>query len=292
MRSICAMYLTVSALAGVLLCSCRTLGGQPRSPFDQTQIDKRSSAFDKDRFDNCMTALQKKADDADQCRNSLITDQLDVIDYVYNQFKVSVFKTSGLVDITGDLLSGALSGASTITGGQQAKTVLSGIATVITGSKSSIDKNLFLQQSAHVLIGRMDALRIAALKPIRVGLLQPSTNYPVWQAVRDVQSYLSAGSLGAAITDIENNSGKAAADANEATQQQITEKYGADSNTYLLAAFWLPDGHTVNQKNQTALEQEMAALKVPSTVHITDFLNTPTYAKERARAVTDLKLSQ
>jgi hypothetical protein len=272
------------SILSLSMCACQTIGGQPRYPFyTQEQIKDLVTAFDKKTIDDCMELEEET------CRNKVINSQLEVIDSTYRSFKQSVSEVSGGVGITGDILSGVLSGASTVTNGAHAKSVLSAISTVITGGKTSIDSNLFLKQSAHVLIGRMDALRVKALLPIRQGLLQTADKYPLWQALRDVESYITASSISAAITDIEQNSGTVKNAAEDATQSIVTEKFGGDDNSDLLRDFWMPDGK-VNSENQTKIREEMRKAKIDDSVSIAFFLNAAKYADARATAVKNLNL--
>lgn len=285
MISVNPKWTWILLILSLSLYGCQTVGGQPQYPFyTAAQVKDLVKAFDKAPIDECI------ASEEDECRNQIINSQIELIDFSYRSFKQSVSTTSGAVNITGDILSGALSAASTVTNGVHAKSVLSAISTVITGGKSSIDSNLFLQQSAHVLVGRMDALRVKALIPIREGLLQSAEKYPLWQALRDVESYLSAGSIGAAITDIEHNSGEAKNEAEDATQSIVTDKFGGDDNSDLLRSFWMPTGK-IDTGNQAKIREEMKKAKINDSVSIAFFLFSEKYAEARATAVDNLGLN-
>jgi hypothetical protein len=286
MTSSILRHLGVIALAGICLTACQTLSGQPQYQFySAAQLDERLVEFDKAKIDDC---LKSTGGDATVCRDRIVNSQLEVIDFAYRSFTQAISQTSGSVDITGDILAAALSGASTVASVSRAKTVLSGIATVITGGKASIDKNLFLQQAAHVMIGRMDALRAKALGVIRTSQLKPAEQYSLWQALRDVQAYIEAGSFGAAITDIEKNSGAVKTETQDTTQQ-IIESYGPDDNTKLLRDFLLQDGK-VNPDDQKQIREEMKKANVSDDVSITVFIYAAKYAAARATAVKDLNL--
>jgi hypothetical protein len=281
-------YICIIALASLALSACQTIGGQPRYPFyTPTQIGDLVKAFDNKTIHDC---LQLRGADATACRDEIVNEQLEVIDFAFRTFKRQILETSGGVDITGDLLAGALSGASTVATATRAKSIFSGIATVITGGKTSIDKNLFLQQTAHVLVGRMDALRDKAMVALRAGQTQTADKYPLWQALRDINIYLEAGSFGAAITDIEQNSGKKKDDAQHAAQSFVTELFGADENSKTLRKFWMPDGHEVDAGKQDLLQAEMTKVGVDDGISIGLFLNAAKYAKAREQAVQDLNL--
>jgi hypothetical protein len=278
------------SLVFLSLSACQTIGGQPRYPFyTPAQIDTLAMAFDQKTIHDCFEKPDAAARTA--CRDEIVNDQLEVIDFAYRTFTREISQTSGTVDITGDILAAALSGASTVATATRAKTILSGIATVVTGGKTSIDRNLFLQQAAHVLIGRMDALRDKARVPIRAGQTQTDDDYPLWQALRDINTYLEAGSFGAAITDIERNTANVKEDAQQAAQSVVTEPFGADANTKILRKFWMPDGHKINPDNQAKLQVEMKKTGVPDGLSMALFLNAAKYAGARATAVKDLNLT-
>ena len=277
------------SLACLSLSACQTIGGQPKYPFyTQDQIGSLVKAFDQQTIHDCFEKADAAARTA--CRDEIVNDQLEVIDFTYRTFTREISETSGAVNITGDILAAAMSGASTVATATRAKSIFSGIATVITGGKTSIDKNLFLEQAAHVLLGRMDALRDQALVPIRAGQTRSADDYPLWQALRDINTYLEAGSFGAAITDIEKNTANVKDDAQQAAQIMVTESFGADANTLILRKFWMPDGHKVDAGNQPKLLAEMKKLNVPDGLSIALFLNAAKYAGERTTAVKDLNL--
>ena len=280
----------IVALASLSLSACQTMGGQPRYPFyTPAQVDGLVMAFDKNTIHQC---FEKSGAAATACRDEIVNDQLEVIDFAFRTFTRQILETSGGVDIAGDILAGALSGASTVATATRAKSIFSGIATVITGGKTSIDKNLFIQQTAHVLIGRMDALREKAMVPIRAGQTQTADEYPLWQALRDINTYLAAGSFGAAVTDIEQNSATVKNDAEQAAQSIVTESFGADANTKLLREFWMPGGHKVDAAKQAELLAEMKKAGVDDGISVGMFLNAAKYARARALAVQDLNLKQ
>lgn len=281
-------YFCIIALASLGLSACQTIGGQPRYPFyTQNQLNDLLKAFDDKTIHDCLHALGAGRT---VCRDEIVNQRLEVIDFAFRTFKRQILTTSGGVDITGDLLAGALSGASTVATATRAKSIFSGIATVITGGKTSIDKNLFLQQTAHVLVGRMDALRDKAMVSIRLGQTLTADKYPLVQALRDINIYLEAGSFGAAITDIEQNTGKKKDDAQQAAQSVVTESFGADANSELLTNFWMPDGFKVDSAKQDLLQAEMKKAGVDDGANIVLFLNAKKYAKAREQAVQDLKL--
>src|SRR5258708_2504394 len=280
--------LCIISLARLARSGCQTIGGQPKYPFyTPAQIDGLVMAFDKDTIHQC---FQKTGAAATACRDEIVNDQLEVIDFAFRTFKRQILETSGGVDIAGDILAAAMSGASTVATATRAKSIFSGIATVITGGKTSIDKNLFLQQTARVLVGRMDALRDKAMVPLRAGQTQTADDYPLWQALRDINIYLEAGSFGAAVTDIEQNTATVKNDAQEAAQSVVTESFGADSNTKILRKFWMPDGRKIDADNRAKLQAEMKKTGVDDGVSITMFLNAAKYAAARATAVQDLNL--
>jgi TPR repeat protein len=72
----------------------------------------------------------------------------------------------------------------------------------------------------------------------------------------------------------------------------MTDMVQEDTNTAILRAFWMPDGHKTNPINQTKLLAAMKRAGVEDGVSIALFLNAAKYDGARATAVQDLNLKK
>lgn len=269
------------ALASLALCACQTFGGQPPRPFDTNKIlDELRPSFDKQQIDAC------SARETDACRNAIVTEQIRAIDIVFSEYERVVLKTAEGINVTGDATVAILGAAGTVTGGTQAKSILAALSSAVTGTKGAFDKNVYFQNSIQVLIGRMRALRKGVLADVRKNLLQPHDKYPLSQALFDVESYFVAGTIVAAVSDIEKNSKEKSDQADQEMQKTLELSYGADSNSVLLRAFWRPNG-PVDADRDKQLRNWIDS-NVLKGLDPASFINAKEYADPRKKAVQDL----
>jgi hypothetical protein len=264
--------------ATISLCACQTFGGQPPRPFDtQAQIKTLASKFDASTISNCK---------GQECRDDIVLGQVRAIDLVFSEFERDVLKTSEQINVIGDSVIAILGAAGTVTGGESAKSILAAISTSVTGTKGAFDKNVYFQKSAHVLIGRMRALRKEALVPIRTGILQPADKYPLSQALLDVESYFVAGTVPSAVLDIDKGSEDKKTEAEDKVQDMLTLSYGDDDNSTLVRAFWKPNG-AVDPLRDKQL-REWISTNVLKGLDPATFIDAAAYSEARKRAVAAL----
>jgi hypothetical protein len=269
-------------LAMLPLGACQTISGQPRLPYDaKHHLDDLATYFDRKTIDACI------GNETDVCRNQIVNGQIEAFETVANEFEREVASESGEVNVVGDTLSSALSAAGAIAAPAQSKTVFAALASFVTGGKASLDKNLYFQQSALAVLGRMEALREKALLPIRKGLLEDHATYPLIQALFDVRNYMRSGSVGAAITDIEQTSATEEEVAEENVQDIVTRRYGADANTDILRQYWKPNGKDVDPQRRDKLVEFLRANQLAG-LDIVTFLNSADFAELRKKAVAEL----
>ena len=102
-----------------------------------------------------------------------------------------------------------LSGAGAVLVPATTKGILAAISGFVTGGKASIDKNLLFDKTVLVMLGRMDALRKAALVTVQTGLKSTEwKSYPLSEALVDVEAYYAAGTIPSAINNINADTGE------------------------------------------------------------------------------------
>jgi hypothetical protein len=273
-RAACHLCLGLLVLSFL---GCKTLGGQPQLPYDPArQIKELSVEFDKKTCDECH---------ARDCRNRIVTSQLRAINLLFNQFERAIAEESGKIGMVGDIMVAAFSGAGTIVGGAHSKSVMAALSAFTGGTQTAIQKNLFYQKSSDVLLGRMRALRKQALVPILAGMQRSFDEYPLSQALLDVDIYVAAGSLQSAIIDIDGATKEQNQQADESIQEVASGTYGPDAESDSLRKIWKPDGHTVDPDHKLRKWMDAHDLK---DVTIPDLLNWRKYAAARKEAVKAL----
>jgi len=136
-------------------------------------------------------------------RDRIITTLMFLIDQGYEQFTYDLYTSRAHTNVFMDMSVLGLTGAATVTGGESAKTLLAAIATLVEGSRLSIDKNLFFEQASPVLIATMTAVRESTALRINSRLSENNTlDYTLTMALSDVLAYYQAGTVPAAIAQL------------------------------------------------------------------------------------------
>jgi hypothetical protein len=271
----------LAAFVLISLSACQTFGGQPPRPYETGPVlTNLASRFQQEIIDDCLT---QSGDAHRACRDKIILGQVRAIDIVFVEYEKALQRLAEKVNVAGDSIISVLGAAGAVVNGDQTKSILSALSAAVTGTKGSVEKNLYLKQTSHALIGRMRALRKEALVPIRQGLLQPPDKYPLSQAIFDVESYFSAGTLPAALTDIEQASAEKNKTAEEEVQSTIQATFGVDDNTVTIRNFVRPGGK-VDAERVRALHEWLGS-NVEKGLDWATLANAKEYAEARRKAL-------
>lgn len=134
-----------------------------------------------------------------ELRNRLISYCIWLADEDFNRYVTKFSHNQAVLGLFADWSSLAMSGASAIA---TPAAVFGGIATGIQGAHASYDKNILNQQSRSAIILKMQALRQEKLIEIYQSEQLPDTQYPLIQGLIDMQLYVNAGTVYAAIAAI------------------------------------------------------------------------------------------
>jgi hypothetical protein len=136
-------------------------------------------------------------------RNRIIINRLLQIDIAYLIFVKELTREKILLDSAAEISILTLSIAGTLSGGAQAKTNLAAAVALVTGSKTTIDKNYFYDKTMPSLIAAMNSKRKSVYVSILTGMKQTTDVYPLSSALMDISRYYEAGTLNGALTYIE-----------------------------------------------------------------------------------------
>jgi hypothetical protein len=149
-------------------------------------------------------------------RNRLVGEVVISMKKDYETFKVKLSAGKATEDTVGDILQIGLGGAGVLSAAERVKTVLATAATMLSGTKSSIDANWLHQHSISSLISEMDYLRDTEYAVILQKENQPVSAYSLEAAMSDLMDYYSAGTIVAAQQAIDNTTSSQAAAAKAA----------------------------------------------------------------------------
>ena len=157
-------------------------------------------------------------------RAEIVADFIALADMSYLQFKNELLAGRIQSDLMADIAELMLSTATVLTGGITAKANLGAASTLLKGSRSSIDRNFFAQQSMRAIINGMEdgrqKDRLAIFKKLKTSTLE----YPLSLAIADVQQYHSRADLFVAVVDVANQTANSASQSMEKLQEETSAK--------------------------------------------------------------------
>jgi hypothetical protein len=145
-------------------------------------------------------------DGQQSARNQILNDLMTLIDSNYHQFEDNLRGDKATQELGADIATLGLTAASTVVGGAETKTILSAIATGVVGVNSSIDKEVFQNNTVQALQLQMRAARSAVETKLINGMKQEIKDYPLQYGIRDIVAYYYAGSLNDALLGLVQNS--------------------------------------------------------------------------------------
>lgn len=169
-------------------------------------------------YETCSTG-SRNITRAREVRNDVVDRLIGLVDTAYFEFEDDLYKrrTSGsfLADVT-DISLGL---ATTITNGERAKTVLGAILTAFRGGRKSGSINFYREQTAELIITKMQTSRNRILTDI-IKKIQDDTNserinYSLYAALNDVVKYFYAGTLHRAFQQLQEDTNNDAKNAKE-----------------------------------------------------------------------------
>jgi hypothetical protein len=243
--------------------------------------------------------------ESEQRRNEFIAGRLVLYDLAYADF-ISHFRFNRAAESTVlDTATLGVNAATTLFGGARTKQVLGAIAGLITGTRSSYEKNFYNEEAAGAIIAQMNAERKSALIPILQGTKSRISDYPLTAALVDLNAYQFAGTVDGALMGIQRDAGLKQARAEAQIDQYRTVAFAPDDSSERIKKWLWPgvarftaqgvamdaNGAPVSadQTRLTALKDELAKLGLDGLSLIALF-NAGDLAKARATAISDLKI--
>lgn len=221
-------------------------------------------------------------------RNNTVTARIFSIDANFHQFVRDLTTQQNLTAVGVDWAAIGLASAGAVVGSSETKSILAAISAGLLGAKASVDKDVFYNKTIPALITLMEAQRKIVLAQIYVGLKKGASEYTLYQALADLDSYYNAGTINGALVGLTTVAGASSLDGSNQIAAVLSSNFSFDDSSQKLRKFWKPDG-TINLENQTKLRNWMKANGVdPGS--ITFFISSDMFAAKRAKAVSDLKI--
>ena len=282
LKSIIGMILTLiflSSCAQLKLPSGASFNGYPKR---EVSTDAVLPKIDTKIVEECFETETKV------CRNKIISAGMLVIDINFSKFEENLFREKREISFLATLATLGLNAAGTMTG----TSILSAISGGIIGAKSAYDSEILLEKSVLAIHTQMRAQRDEIATRLRGGLQAEIEDYHLAEAIIDLESYYSAGTLLSAFVSMTESAGVKAEKAKEELKDVVNlriSKYMKTPAGDLIRKFWKPDGNTINKDNELKIKNwfENNNLKGEG---ITYFSRAKEYEIKRLEMVNDLGL--
>ena len=215
LRCCTALLLAVcTALAG---CNPHVLGGGPE-PSSDLEADLKAIEAHYGNATAVATALAAETN-PEAARDKLIAGRLVAMNLRYLRFVREVTNQKQAIDSAADILILSLNLAGAALADTTTKTVLAAVSAGVAGSRTTVDKNYFYEKTMPALVASMNAERKKALIPLLKGMKLSVKDYPVAQALTDLDAYYHAGTLMGAVNAVAADAGEKEKDATQTIQR-------------------------------------------------------------------------
>jgi len=119
----------------------------------------------------------------------------------------------------------ALTSSATVFAATETKTILSAVATGLTGTREAYDKEILIEKTITILQQQMRTRRKEVKVLILERLARDAGTYPLELALTDLESYYRAGTLTGALIDVSEATGVRLADAKEIERQVVVSRF-------------------------------------------------------------------
>jgi hypothetical protein len=192
----------VTGSLGFALVACDSFRGgqQPIDPPAATVA--AATQYAPDRAISAFYAANPDAREGmtpDQYRDKVVRLRLLAIDSRYKTFVEELHGAKAGIGLGADVATLVIGGVGTFIAGEATKSVLSAATAVIAGTRVSVDKNLFYDQTLPAIVSQMDAERAKQRLVIEKGMAQPATTYTLASALSDLSDYERLGSIDVAV---------------------------------------------------------------------------------------------
>jgi hypothetical protein len=184
-----------------VLFACSSIQGYPYDPEDTAATLQRLNQY----FDGSVEANYLSTPDdttRTQLRNLIIYGRMRAYDIEFANFERALYSQGNSISVGSDFIALILAGLTATTGNAATKAALGAASAGVLGANAAINKDLYYQKTIVALLAQMEANRAQAKVPIARGLSLPDSQYNLFQAYSDLDTYKNAGSIPGAISGI------------------------------------------------------------------------------------------
>ena len=209
-----------------------------------------------------------------------------MIDIHFNDFLQSLHEEGIGLNVFADAIAIGLGAAGALASGGTSQ-ILSGATAAVIGTKESVDKNAFFDQTMPALMTKMIAQRKTVLVDLRTGLLKTDAEYPLPQGLAALEGYYYAGTIPGAITGVVQSAGDEATKADKDLLRVIslTEKDLSQSTLSLDDIVFDAKGNFLSDKAKDLMTRCWPEAGVPETTPWPDFKYNAEFETHRKKVL-------
>lgn len=196
----------ILATAVSLLAGCATMryAGAPEPSFDLNKDIEELSLC----FEGSSSITKFYGNPSANARDEFIVGRLTLMNLRYLKFIRNLTSERQLLDSATAITAMGLGLAGSMVPLALTAKILAAVSAGVAGTKEVIDKNYYFEKTIPALVAQMNAERQKALYPILQGMQKDIIQYPLGQAVVDLNNYYIAGTFAGAIQSIQADAGK------------------------------------------------------------------------------------
>lgn len=270
---------TAICLGSLTLQGCSIAGAPELSEYNSFAAGYFSAGYGPSAIGDYRAAPNEETRTAR--RDAIVLSAMGSIDIRYENFASALTRESQTIPFATTLFSLSLSGAGTLVGSAAAKTALAAVDTGVKGAKAAYDKDILSDRTIQFLQKQMRANRNLVRTRILQNLRNDARSYPLELALMDVNDYAAAGTIGAGLIGIDEQTSANLAKTEELKTTE-TGVYGADSASDAIFEYLTAGGPAAQAHLQKWLRDHHQ--NVTSWL----FMNLGQFAPLRSQFVTEL----
>jgi hypothetical protein len=261
----------------VLLAGC--LAANKGAPARVTHIDLGLTNEQLDYYDRADPDLRKSY------RNELVAARMYAIDMSYTEFEGALMRERQNIGFLTTTATLGLTGAVPLVDSTSTKDILGAAGAFITGTRAAYNDEILLKSTVQMIVNQMRANRDKEKTKILLKRNQPADQYPLGDALGDVEAYYRAGTLVSGIVEATETVGENAARVESDKEQVEVVELARDSSRTRLDRFLNPDGHY----DEARAEQLRSLLKARGVNpnELWKVWKLASYARQREQLISD-----
>lgn len=198
---------------------------RPTNLQDDLESLRKQDYFNTEKvLEKCEELEKQNPEKAKAYRNKVVNARIYANDIHFSVFQKDVYLERVWLNTGTDWTVLALSGAGAVVGGAGTKTALSATSAGVTGAKKSFEENIYMKKTMEAILDHMVAKREKVLAKIQDGLRRSIEEYPLIQALRDLEEYYNAGTIPAALVEISKKAGEGLKEAETIKEREKREE--------------------------------------------------------------------